>query len=613
MASLSSPIRPTIDVVARTVSSSAISGGAGGGIPGTGGGGGRGGALAIQPQASLVNVERNLEIQTTQNVQQTQEISALRSAVDALRTETTTLNKGLVSITKLIQQDSALEKQQEAEKAESERKLAETNVRLGKESQLEQRITNSLVTPVQALQQKVGNIFARIGEALTTLFFGWLTNQGIEALKAASEGNKEKLEEIKDNVLNGIGDAIKVFTAIKTGFNLIIKTITGVTGRIAGFVTRLALAPVKALTNALRGAPLLQNIFPGPKKPGGGGGGGGLLGGVITGISGALNFLNGENADAALAGISLLPLPGKVGLAVKVLAGGIFAIDDVLEVFDKNFIGADPKALSAKRKELEEAKRNQTNQKPTSATSTTAAKVTSTSTAQTPMMGDKNKKDGVEANVASGSIPSDSKGINPTSSAGSSASSTGTSAPSTTSTTSGSSSSSTAQTPMMSPSSAATTAPPAAESQTSMAPQASELSLNNNPPGAIVPGQRPDKALNSEQFKAATQAREEAKVQGLSGKELEIYVANAAMNAKPSDVNISSPAQVQPLPKPTQNVGELSEPAPNVVMMPSGQSNNQQSSISQAPTNGTDTPLISSSNPDNFYVLYSQLNYNVVI
>ena len=581
MASLSSPIRPTIGVVARTVSSSAISGGAGGGggIPGGGGGGGRGGALAIQPQASLVNVERNLEIQTTQNVQQTQEISALRSAVDALRTETTTLNKGLVSITKLIQQDSALEKQQEAEKAESERKLAETNVRLGKESQLEQRITNSLVTPVQALQQKVGNIFARMGEALTTLFFGWLTNQGIEALKAASEGNKEKLEEIKNNVLNGIGDAVKVFTAIKTGFNLIIKTITGVTGRIAGFVTRLALAPVKALTNVLRGAPALTNLF-GGKKPGGGGGGGGLIGGVITGISGALNFLNGENADAALAGISLLPLPGKVGLAVKVLAGGIFAIDDVLEVFDKNFIGADPKALSAKRKELEEAKRNQTNQKPTS---TTAAKVTSASTAQTPMMGDENKKDGVEANTSTGVNfkSTDDKGAAPAATAAS-----------TISATSDSSSASTAQTPMM--------------------PQASELSLNN-PPGALVTGQRPDKALNSEQFKAATQAREEAKVQGLSGKELEIYVANAAMNAKPSDVNISSPAQVQPLPKPTQNVGELSEPTPNVIMMPSGQSNNQQSSISQAPTNGTDTPLISSSNPDNFYVLYSQLNYNVVM
>jgi hypothetical protein len=620
MASLSSPIRPTIDVVARTVSSSAISGGAGGGIPGTGGGGGRGGALAIQPQASLVNVERNLEIQTTQNVQQTQEISALRSAVDALRTETTTLNKGLVSISNLIQQDSALEKQQEAEKAESERKLAETNVRLGKESQLEQRITNALAKPVQALQQKVGNIFGRIGEALTTLFFGWLTNQGIEALKAASEGNKEKLEEIKDNVLNGIGDAIKVFTAIKTGFNLIIKTITGVTGRIAGFVTKLALAPVKALTNVLRGAPALTNLF-GGKKPGGGGGGGkgpGIFGLATGAIDAFMNAKNGEYVDVAMIGLSLFG-PGKI---IKGLATLGYGLDSVIEVFGGNLFGFKNPNDERKAKEIvaEANKEKEKNKKPATTTSTTTA-APPAATPKTPVMGDKkdDKSETDPKNMTPGPV-SGSTNIQPTSDSGvsdsgvsdSGASAAGTSAPSTTSTTSGSSSSSTAQTPMMSPSSAATTAPPAAESQTSMAPQASELSLNN-PPGALVPGQRPDKSLNSEQFKAATQAREEAKVQGLSGKELEIYVANAAMNAKPSDVNISSPAQVQPLPKPTQNVGELSEPAPNVVMMPSGQSNNQQSSISQAPTNGTDTPLISSSNPDNFYVLYSQLNYNVVI
>jgi hypothetical protein len=585
MASLSSPIGSTIDVVARTVSSSAISGGAsgGGGIPGGGGGGGRGGALAIQPQASLVNVERNLEIQTTQNVQQTQEISALRSAVDALRTETTTLNKGLVSITKLIQQDSALEKQQAEEKAESERKLAETNVRLGKESQLEQRITNSLVTPVQALQKKVGNIFARIGEALTTLFFGWLTNQGIEALKAASEGNKEKLEEIKDNVLNGIGDAVKVFTAIKTGFNLIIKTITGVTGRIAGFVTKLALAPIKALTNTLRGAPALTNLF-GGKKPGGGGGGGkgpGIFGLATGAIDAFMNAKNGEYVDVAMIGLSLFG-PGKI---IKGLATLGYGLDSVIEVFGGNLFGFNNPNDERKAKEIAaEAEKQKKEQNPKEkSTSTTAAKVTSASTAQTPMMGDKkdDKSETDPKNMTPGPVPG-SANIQPT--------------------------------PDSDASSAASNAAPVAASTpaTSMAPQASELSLNN-PPGAIVPGQRPDKALNSEQFKAATQAREESKVQGLSGKELEIYVANVAMNAKSSDVNISSPAQVQPLPKPTQNVGELSEPAPNVIMMPSGQSNNQQSSISQAPTNGTDTPLISSSNPDNFYVLYSQLNYNVVM
>jgi hypothetical protein len=153
----------------------------------------------------------------------------------------------------------------------------------------------------------------------------------------------------------------------------------------------------------------------------------------------------------------------------------------------------------------------------------------------------------------------------------------------------------------------ATASTTASSPMTSMAPQASELSLNN-PPGALVPGQRPDKALTSEQFKAATQAREEAKVQGLSGKELEIYVANAAMNAgTPSTASISSPDLKQ-----TPNVGALPEPTPNVIMA-GGQGGSQQSPTPQAPSAGSDTPIINSSNPDNFYVLYSQLNYNVVI
>lgn len=54
----------------------------------------------------------------------------------------------------------------------------------------------------------------------------------------------------------------------------------------------------------------------------------------------------------------------------------------------------------------------------------------------------------------------------------------------------------------------------------------------NYPPGALVPGQRPDKALNSAQFAAATAARSSGTAQGLTGRALEVYVAQAAMNAK---------------------------------------------------------------------------------
>jgi hypothetical protein len=52
------------------------------------------------------------------------------------------------------------------------------------------------------------------------------------------------------------------------------------------------------------------------------------------------------------------------------------------------------------------------------------------------------------------------------------------------------------------------------------------------PPGALVPGQRPDRALNSAQFAAARDARASGTAQGMTGRQLEVFVAQAAMNAK---------------------------------------------------------------------------------
>ena len=534
-------------------------------------------AAQAQPQAGLVNIERNLEAQKEQNVKQTQEISGLRTTVEALRTETATLNNGIGSVSNLIQQDAAVEKQQEQQEAVRESRLAETKVRMGKESQLEQSITNALVAPVQDLQPKISNIFDRIKSALFTLFAGWLTNQGIEALKASAEGNKTKLEQIRDRVLNAFGDVIKIFAVIQKGFGLIIGTITTLAGRIAGFVTKLALAPIKALTNVLRGASPLKNLFGGPKKPGGGVRGPGLLGGLISSVEAFMNFKNEEYVDAIMNAALLLPTPPIVkGL----LMAGV-AADTIAEVFGGNLFGKDPN-YERKAKEIKaeaEKQKKEQNPKEKSKASTSAAEVAPVANPQTPLMGDKkdDKSESDPKNMTPGPVPGSAK-IEPTSDAGA--------APADT---------------------AATASTTASSPMTSMAPQASELSLNN-PPGALVPGQRPDKALTSEQFKAATQAREEAKVQGLSGKESEIYVANAAMNAgTPSTASISSPALKQ-----TPNVGALPEPTPNVIMA-GGQGGSQQSPTPQAPSAGSDTPIINSSNPDNFYVLYSQLNYNVVI
>jgi len=536
-------------------------------------------AAQAQPQAGLVNIERNLEAQKEQNVKQTQEISGLRTTVEALKTETSTLNNGIGSVSNLIQQDAAVEKQQEQQEVERESRLVETKVRMGKESQLEQSITNALVAPVQALQPKISNIFDRIGNALFTLFAGWLTNQGIEALKASAEGNKTELEKIRDRVLNAFGDVIKVFTAIRSGFGLIIGTITTLAGKIAGFVTKLALAPIKALTNVVRGAPLLKNVFGGPKKPGGGGRGPNFIGGALNLYTAIMNWNNGEITDALmqglLAAISFTPAGRLVGVVRAVLGVSVTA-DEIAEVFGSNIFGENPDILRQANKVKETAEKEaQQTKKPTkkpTTTQTTAAKVTSASTAQTSLMGDRNKKDDKSdvdpKNMTPGPVPGSAE-IKPTSDAGA--------------------------------------APPATASSpmTSMTPQAADLSLK---PGQLVAGQDPSRAMNNEEFAMSKQARAQAKADGLSGKELEIYVATAVMNVgTPSTANISSLA-----PKQTPNVGALPEPTPNVIMA-GGSGGSQQSPTPQAPSVGSDTPLINSSNPDNFYVLYSQLNYNVVI
>lgn len=71
-------------------------------------------------------------------------------------------------------------------------------------------------------------------------------------------------------------------------------------------------------------------------------------------------------------------------------------------------------------------------------------------------------------------------------------------------------------------------------------------------------------------------------------------------------------SQVQTPPAQQRNLEPPAEPAPDVVYLQSG---NQQASTVASGGGGTltDVPLIPSANPDNFYTLYAQLNYNVVI
>jgi hypothetical protein len=98
-----------------------------------------------------------------------------------------------------------------------------------------------------------------------------------------------------------------------------------------------------------------------------------------------------------------------------------------------------------------------------------------------------------------------------------------------------------------------------------------------NPPGALAPGQRPDKALNSEQFKAANAARAEADKLGLTGTAKDKFVAEKVMAVGTSSAMIMPPDKPkQSIPQPPSNkptIAALPLPAKNQTPMMTGSSN----------------------------------------
>jgi len=60
-------------------------------------------------------------------------------------------------------------------------------------------------------------------------------------------------------------------------------------------------------------------------------------------------------------------------------------------------------------------------------------------------------------------------------------------------------------------------------------------------------------------------------------------------------------------------VGQLPEPKPSLTMIKTSSGQNQQKDSPVSSESIAEVPLINSSNSDNFYLLYSQLTYNVIV
>jgi len=173
------------------------------------------------------------------------------------------LNNSLLAISQLTAQSAALENLKERQKNQQERLLAQQQLREGKESIIEKKIQATLVKPVQKIAGSAQKSLFNLMEFFNRLFFGWLLNQGLQTISALATGNKEKLEQIKDNVLKNLSTVGLTLLALQGGF----KIFRGTLFRIAGFIAKaslvgLFLRPIKELLGAVMG--IAEKVIPKP-------------------------------------------------------------------------------------------------------------------------------------------------------------------------------------------------------------------------------------------------------------------------------------------------------------------------------------------------------------
>ena len=261
--------------------------------------------------AAAENRRRDVDIQNAEVLRsQEQALGGFSSNILSLRNDIGRLGTGLANIAFLLQQDGIDQQNRLRQEQETQRRLTERQIRIGKENEIEQKIQNALVAPVQNIVPKVSDTFGKIGAALGILFGGWLTKQVVDAIKASEEGNTKLFNEIKGNIIKGLAIAGGGLLAVKAGFGLVMRTIGGV----ARGLTRLLIAKPLAIAAALLPKVPKLGRTPPPGK-GSGGKGGGLLGGLVGAFNLFFNLRNKEYADALMQAVELiLPRTGPLGI-----------------------------------------------------------------------------------------------------------------------------------------------------------------------------------------------------------------------------------------------------------------------------------------------------------
>lgn len=529
---------------------------------------------SLQNQVSELNKNNISNIGVFTNFQK-----SFATQVDSIRLQLNKVDDTLESVASIIASESAIEKQKDSYEAEKEKRLAESGARSGQESLLETKIQSALSEPINRIGNQVSFGFQNLMGFITTLLGGWLTVQGIETIKAYQEGDKKSLDDIKNSVIKTLLIAGGIFGIVNFGIIRFTSTIVGLVGKIGKFVLSNTIGKLFGGISSLFKSASKLATGAGAKKVAAGTravatGAGEGLGGILRSFKGAGEGLRGNIGKA-------FKVIGKVASPLINVAFGVNDFTQRKGGGQTN-IQAGGGAISSVL------------------TSEAGIKLGSKSPGWTKLPSMALLGAG---GYALGGMGSDIlTGVNK---------------------------SEENQKPEVAKvtSENVTTLPkenekPEVAPVTSMIPPASNLQINQPDPKRVKQYEQAwqnkdnplargkiEGAWNSMNSEEKLQAKDWATSKGYDWKEMKLPDIDTSVQKAPQ----ITPAETSKLSTVPFNVGPEPEVKPNIIYTSpeSSPSPPPQQALKSGPA--SDVPNISSSNPDNFYTLYSQINYNVVM
>lgn len=483
----------------------------------------------------------------------------LQGQLNTVRSEIVTTNVNLQGIGRLIQSDSLQDQRKLLEEREQEKKLLELKIRQGQENQLEQKVSTSLRSPLISTEKKLNSTFGNITKALGALFgfFGIKVIQGIQSSAKLGLG---ALKGIGDLLKGSFGFITSTIGTLSRGFTSILSGIGGITGKVIKSLSALAKSPFKAIADLVKSLLSgLRTAAPVAAATAGVSGAASLLLKALgigartsTAIDAFTNFQEGNYAESAINAAATFAPFSLPAIALS----GMKATGNELDLSNINFSEIANSASSG-----------------FSGLMKSGSDFLSGSGLNLDFLNNPAPK--VEGTVEQGSAEPQNP-IIPTT----------------------------------------TTQAPAAEPQNPIIPEPSQEMIKNfelafkyrDTNNTMIRGRIESTWKNMSPVEQQ-QAKKWVESKGYSWSVMRL----------PDPVQMpssSGPVRIpvilfDPKSPPKPNLGTLPEPPPDVVVL---ENNKEDSSsvIARDSQTLTDVPLIPSGNTDNFYTLYSQVNYNVV-